>query len=88
MSYVVTNITNTTGPISPTPDGYYTGQILYVGDIPNVSVISWTPGQAIDLDLITTRTQIFESRHLRVHINEGRMTVVASADPGSDVVLK
>ena len=81
MSYIITNITNTTAPISHTPDGYFTGLTLYVADIPGVSVISWKPGQAIDLELIATRTNILQSRTLRVHILEGRMTLTASADP-------
>lgn len=83
MSYIITNITNTTAPVSYTPDGYFTGITLYVGDIPGVSVISWNPGQVIDLDLIATRTNILQSQSLRVHINEGRMIAVASAVPSS-----
>lgn len=86
--YTVTNITNTTGPVSYTPDGYFTGLTLFISDIPNVGVIKLKPAQSVDLDLIATRTQILESSHLKIHVNEGRMSVTASADPGSDVVLK
>jgi len=82
--YTVTNITNTTGPVSPTPDGgAFTGLTLHVGDIPGLSIITWKPGQVIDLDLIATRTNILQSQALRVHVNEGRMTVTASAAPGT-----
>ena len=70
MAYLVTNTTDVSGIVSPTPDGYYTGQILYVADIPNVATLKWNPGQTIDLDQIASRVQIEKSRHLRVHDNK------------------
>jgi hypothetical protein len=76
----IQNITDTdmTGKYTfPTPNGgTVKGIELFVADIPNVATISWLPGQIIDLGLITTTAQIDQSRHLRVHILEGRMIVV------------
>jgi hypothetical protein len=76
----VQNITDTdiTGKYTfPTPDGgIVKGIDLYVADIPNINTIEWKPGQTIDLGEIATTTQIDQSRHLRVHISEGRMVVI------------
>jgi hypothetical protein len=76
----IQNITDTdmTGKYTfPTPNGgIVKGIELYVADIPNVATISWLPGQIVDLGLIATTAQIDQSRHLRVHILEGRMVVI------------
>lgn len=88
MSYIVTNTTNATGHNYFTPDGYTMGQDLWISDIPNLAPVKLRPGQSKDFDLITTRTQILQSSHLRIHVLENRMSVVASADPGTDTVLK
>ena len=47
---------------------------IRVADIPNVPMIEWKPNQIIDLEYFTTLAQIEQSTHLRVHINEGRLT--------------
>ena len=66
MSYFVKNVTDT----SSVP------MILSVNDIPNVFWIKWMPGEIKDLELIATNDQILQSRHLKVHILEGRMVKV------------
>lgn len=79
MSYLVQNITYNAPVLNPdgyqvlSPSGYAYGLDLYVSDIPNVSAIKWHPGQIIDLESIASTTQIDQSRHLKVHISEGRM---------------
>lgn len=72
------NITDISGEYDfPTPDGgIVSGIDIFVGDIPNVGEIKWKPGEIKDLEEITTVEQIDQSRHLRVHINEGRMIEV------------
>jgi hypothetical protein len=76
----VKNITDTdmTGKYTyPTPDGgIVKGLKLSVGDIPNLPVMEWLPGQTIDLGQLATALQISQSMHLRVHILEGRMAEV------------
>lgn len=75
----VQNITDTdmTGKYTfPTPDGIVKGIDLYVADIPNMQAIKWIPGQIIDLSEIASTYQLQQSRHLQVHILEGRMVVV------------
>ena len=80
MAYLIQNITHTSPilgpagyvPISPVP-GFVYGMELYVNDIPNVTRVKWYPGQIIDLEKIATVAQIEQSRHLKVHIAEGRM---------------
>ena len=79
MSYLVQNTTYTSPVLNPdgyqvlSPSGFAYGLDLYVEDIPNVSVLKWHPGQIIDLESIATTLQIEQSRHLKVHISEGRM---------------
>lgn len=71
MAYLVQNtadigVNNSAGdPIQNT---------IRVADIPNVPMIEWKPNQIIDLEYYTTTSMIEQSTHLRVHMNEGRLT--------------
>lgn len=72
MTYVVKNITDVT--TSP--------KDIAIGDIPGVATITLKAGQARDLEVYATRNQIMDSSHLKVHISEGRVSVLTvSAQP-------
>ncbi len=75
---IIENVTDTSGDYDfPTPGGgTVSGIKLYVADMPGIGTIEWLPGQIIDLTEIATDLQIESSRHLKVHITEGRMEVV------------
>jgi hypothetical protein len=65
MPYLVTNITDAT----PDPK-----QVSF-HDIGNRVIITLEPGETIDLERFSTRNQILDSTHLKVHLREGRITV-------------
>lgn len=65
MVYLVTNITDS----SPKP------MRISLGDIPGRVVVELDPGETVDLERFSTRNQILDAKSVRVHLQEGRITV-------------
>lgn len=59
------------------------GKEVFLADIPNTSTLRWFKDQEIDLDNLTSRDLIRQSRHFRVHLLEGRLAIT-SASPAFD----
>lgn len=72
MSYLATNLTN---------------KKLSIADIPNVGVIYIDPNATLDLELYATRNQILDSTHLKLHIAESRISIVASPSPDERIYV-
>lgn len=72
MIYIVKNITDTT--TAP--------KDIAIADIPGVAIVTIKAGQTKDLEIYATRNQILDSSHLKLHISEGRVSVLTvSAQP-------
>lgn len=63
--YLVTNITDST--LDP--------KSVTIADIDHRVGIDLAPGETIDLERFSTRNQILDSTHIKVHLQEGRITV-------------
>lgn len=65
MPYLVTNVTDATS--DPKQISFH--------DIGNRVIVTLEPGETADLERFSTRNQILDSTHLKVHLREGRVTV-------------
>jgi len=65
MVYLLTNVTDSTND----------PKSIRIADIPNRVVVEVAPGETVDLERFSTRNQILDSLHIKVHLNEGRITV-------------